>query len=64
MELSVAVDTERLVLLSSSMSRTPILEIRQAAAVLRQRIAMFMLLPMSWIRHMTRNRSIGSSWKT
>ncbi|MEN6516766.1 MAG: IS5 family transposase [Methanospirillum sp.] len=36
MKLSIAVDTERLILLGFTMSRTPIHEIRQAPAVLRQ----------------------------
>ena len=36
MKLSVAVDTERFVLLGFSMSRTPIHEVRHAPAVLRQ----------------------------
>ena len=36
MKLSVAVDTERLILLGFAMSRTPIHEVRQASAVLRQ----------------------------
>lgn len=36
MKLSVAVDTERMVLLEFAMSRTPIHEVRHAPSVLRQ----------------------------